>query len=82
MAAGAGIAGLHALPDAEVDITVDVSAVWEAKMAALRCHYTQSSGATILQAPLERQRLFLGTEHFQRAAVRSWPDLLTELLTR
>jgi len=63
-------------PDEQIAVTVDVGAAWEEKMAAIQCHRTQGGESPILKAPLERQRLFLGTEHFQRAAVRSGWDLL------
>ena len=72
-----GLSHLHAVPDEEVTLTVDVGPVWEQKLAAIRCHRTQASGSPILAAPPERQRLFLGVEHFQRAAEREGPDLLT-----
>jgi len=71
-----GLAHLHATPDEEITLTVDVTPVWEQKLAAIRCHATQVGGSPILAAPLERQRLFLGTEHFQRAAMREGPDLV------
>ncbi len=71
-----GLAHLHAIPDEEVTLAVDVMPVWEQKLAAIRCHRTQLGGSPILAAPPERQRLFLGVEHFQRAAEREGPDLL------
>jgi len=66
---------LHAVPDEAVTLTVDVSAVWEAKMAAIHCHRTQISGSPMLNAPEKKQRLFLGTEHFRLAMTR--PNLTT-----
>jgi len=33
-----GLAQLHAIPDQEVTLAVDVMDVWEQKMAAIRCH--------------------------------------------
>ncbi|HEY77456.1 MAG TPA: PIG-L family deacetylase [Thermoflexia bacterium] len=70
-----GMAHLHTVPDEAVTVVVDVSAVWEAKMAAIRCHRTQMDGSPVLQAPPEKRRLFLSREYFQRAAAR--PDLLS-----
>jgi LmbE family N-acetylglucosaminyl deacetylase len=70
---------LHAVPDEQVTLTVDVSAVWEQKLAAIACHRTQAGASPILTAPAERQRLFLGREHFRRAVTTEWPDLLVAL---
>jgi LmbE family N-acetylglucosaminyl deacetylase len=64
---------LHTVPDQEVTFTVNVSAVWERKLAAIRCHRTQMGSSPILDASKDRQRLFLGTEHFQLAATRLDP---------
>ena len=74
-----GMAQLYAIPDAEIDVTVDVSAVWEHKMAAIRCHRTQAGESPILRAPMERQRLFLGIEHLTRAAARCGDDVVRRL---
>lgn len=74
-----GLAHLHATPDAEIDLAVDVRAVWAQKIAAIRCHRTQTGGSPILAAPEERQRLFLGREHFCRAGARQRPDFFPEL---
>ena len=65
---------LHAVPDQMISLTVDVSTVWEQKMSAIRCHATQLSSSPMMRAPEQRQRLFLGTEYFVRAACRQ-PDL-------
>jgi len=62
---------LHTVPDEEVTLTVDVSAVWDEKMAAIRCHASQLSSSPIISDPLDRQRLFLGTEYFQKIAVQT-----------
>jgi len=62
---------IRAVPDEEIAVTVDVSSVWQAKMAAIRCHSTQSSSSPILRTPIERQRAFLGTEYFVRKNTRS-----------
>ncbi len=64
---------LHTVPDEAVTLAVDVSAVWAAKMAAIRCHRTQIGGSPILHAPEVKQRLFLSTEHFQLATARPAP---------
>jgi LmbE family N-acetylglucosaminyl deacetylase len=56
---------LHTIPDEAVTLTVDVSAVWDTKIAAIRCHRSQMSNSPILDAPEKQQRLFLGMEHFQ-----------------
>jgi LmbE family N-acetylglucosaminyl deacetylase len=61
------------VPDESIALSVDVSAVWETKLDAIRCHATQLSSSPMMRAPVERQRLFFGTEHFVRAAVRQ-PD--------
>jgi len=61
---------LHTVPDEAVTLAVEVSAVWGAKMAAIRCHHTQMDGSPILRASEERRRLFLGTEHFRLAVIR------------
>ena len=69
---------LHTVPDEAVTLAVDVSAVWEAKLAAIHCHRTQMGGSPILDAPEEKQRLFLGMEYFRLAMARSdlptWPE--------
>jgi LmbE family N-acetylglucosaminyl deacetylase len=56
---------LHTVPNETVTLTVDVSAVWDTKMAAIRCHRSQMGSSPILDAPEEQQRLFLGTEYFE-----------------
>ena len=66
---------LHTMPDEAVTLAVDVSAVWEAKLTAIRCHCTQIGGSPILQASQEKQQLFLGTEYFRQARAR--PNLTT-----
>jgi LmbE family N-acetylglucosaminyl deacetylase len=69
-----GMKQIRAVPDEAIVLAVDVSAVWEAKMTAIRCHRTQLGESPILDAPEARQRLFLGTEHFCLAASRPAPD--------
>ena len=61
---------LHTVPDEEVTLTMDVSAVWDAKMAAIHCHRSQIANSPILEAPEEQQNLFLGTEYFQQVTVQ------------
>jgi LmbE family N-acetylglucosaminyl deacetylase len=67
---------LHTLPDNEVTVTVDVQSVWEQKMTAIACHRTQAGESSILRAPFERQRSFLGWEHFYRACANQPDDVL------
>lgn len=74
-----GLAHLHAIPDEEVTLAVDVTAAWEQKAAAIRCHRSQASSSPILAAPEERQRLFLGREHFRRAEARLQQDIFLAL---
>ena len=74
-----GLVQLHAIPDEDITLAVDVMDVWAQKMAAIRCHRTQAGGSLILEAPEARQRLFLGKEHFRRAAARDGRDLMLEL---
>lgn len=61
---------LLTVPDEEVTLTMDVSAVWDEKLAAIHCHASQLSSSPITSASLERQRLFLGTEYFQQITVQ------------
>ncbi len=79
LAQALGVTHLHTVPDEAVTLVVDVSAVWEAKMAAIRCHRTQMDGSPILSASEERRRLFLGREHFQRAEARAGQHFFLEL---
>jgi LmbE family N-acetylglucosaminyl deacetylase len=58
------------VPDEAIALTVDVSPVWETKLAAIRCHATQLSSSPMMRAPAEKQRLFFGTEYLVRAAQR------------
>ncbi len=74
-----GLNQLRTVPDEQVDVAVDVQSVWEQKLAAIRCHRTQLGESPILAAPLERQQLFLGTEHFRRVGARQETDLVTVL---
>ena len=67
------------VPDEAITLAVDVSEAWDVKQAAIRCHATQLGASLITCAPLERQRLFLGTEHFVRAMSRGGWDFFSEL---
>jgi LmbE family N-acetylglucosaminyl deacetylase len=72
---------VHPVPDETITLTVDVSPVWETKLAAMRCHATQLSSSPMMSAPIERQRLFFGREYFVRAAMRgSAADFLPDIL--
>lgn len=65
-----GMKQIRAVSDKSIALTVDVSAVWDDKMSAIRCHRTQLGESPILNAPEARQRLFLGAEHFCLSASR------------
>ena len=61
---------IQPVPDEAITMSVDVSPVWEVKLAAIRCHATQLASAPMMRAPVEQQHLFLGTEHFVLLAAR------------
>lgn len=65
---------IHPVADDAIALTVDVSPVWETKLAAMRCHATQLSSSPIMNSTAECQRLFFGREYFVRAALRSSAD--------
>ncbi len=65
---------IRAVADEAITLTVDVSAIWDAKMSAIHCHRTQLGESPILDAPEARQPLFLGVEHFRLSASRSAAD--------
>jgi len=75
-----GLSQLSAVDDAAVTLAVDILPVWERKLAAIRCHRTQLGQSPILAADPERQRRFLGQEHFRRAAGDEADDWLTALI--
>ena len=76
-----GMHQVHAVPDESIALSVDITPVWEAKLAAMRCHGTQWSSAPMAGAPEERCRLFFGQEFFVRAARREAKgDFLPEIL--
>jgi LmbE family N-acetylglucosaminyl deacetylase len=77
-----GMAHIRAVPDESITLAVDISTVWEQKMAAIRCHATQITSSPILNAPLERQRAFLGTEQFIQAEARGDDPTFMEHLRR
>jgi LmbE family N-acetylglucosaminyl deacetylase len=74
LAESLGMRQIRAVPDETIALSVDVSAVWDVKMSAIRCHRTQLGESPILTAPVAKQRLFLGTEHFCLSASRPAPD--------
>lgn len=61
---------IYPVPDEAIALTVDVSPVWDAKMAALQCHATQWSSSPMASASEARRRLFFEREYFVRAARR------------
>lgn len=61
---------VHSVPDEAIALTVEVSSTWETKLAAMRCHATQSGSSPMMSASEERQRQFFGREYFVRAASR------------
>ena len=67
---------LHAIPDEEVSLMVDVMPVWKQKWAAINCHLTQADGSPMLAAPEEKRRVFFGKEHFRRVCAREGDDFL------
>ena len=77
-----GLAHLHALPDDQITLTVDVTVVWEQKLAAIRCHRTQAGSTPVLRASEEKQRLFLGKEHFRRSQARTEHDTFELTISR
>lgn len=73
------------VPDEQISLSLDVNAVWDIKMKAVHCHASQLSSSPILSQSLERQRIFLGTEHYVR--FNTWqtegdfiPSLLKEYI--
>ena len=64
---------IHAVPDETITLTVDVSSAWDKKIAAIHCHRTQLGESPILDSHPEKQRLFLGVEHFCQVASHPVP---------
>jgi len=79
LAAVMGIPRIRPVPDESIALTVNVMPVWEAKLASICCHRTQLSETPILEAPPDRQRMFLGREHFRRLAWRGGRDFFARL---
>ena len=72
---------VHSVPDETIALNVDISSVWETKLAAMHCHATQMSSSPMMHATEERQRLFFGQEYFVCAAIRHpTDDFLSEIL--
>jgi LmbE family N-acetylglucosaminyl deacetylase len=72
---------VHSVPDETIALAVDVSSVWETKLAAMRCHATQWSSSPMVSAPEERRRLFFAWEYFVCAARRDrYADFLPAIL--
>jgi len=65
---------IYSVPDEVVSLAVDVSSVWDIKMAAIHCHRTQLGESPILVSDPEKQRLFLGMEHYCLVASHPAPD--------
>jgi len=79
LAENLGMAQIRTVPDETITLRVDVSTVWEAKLAAIRCHATQLGTSPITRASRERQRAFLGMEFFVRVALKGGNDFLVGL---
>lgn len=76
-----GMTQVRPVPDEAITLTANVLEVWEQKMAAIHCHATQLSSSPLISTPpVPRQRLFLGTEYFVRAAWRGESDFVMERL--
>ena len=72
---------VHPVPDETIALSVDVTSVWDIKLAAMRCHATQLSSSPMMSATVARQRLFFGREYFVRASVRPTAgDFMPEIL--
>jgi len=80
LAAALGMTHIRAVPDEAITLAVDVTPVWDAKVAAIHCHATQLSSSPIMRAPLAQQRLFLGREHFILTGRCGERDFFQELL--
>ena len=51
---------IHPVTDEAIALTVDVSTVWETKLAAMRCHATQLSSSPMMSAPPSASACSLG----------------------
>ena len=76
-----GLVHLQAIPDEAVTLTVEVTPVWEQKLAAVNCHRTQLGVSPIMVAEEEQQWFFLGREYFRRVQARTDWDFCLELGT-
>ena len=79
VAARLGLTHLHTIPEAEITLTIDVTPVWKQKLAAINCHQTQLAASPIMGADKQKQRLFLGWEHFRRVQARTDRDFFLEV---
>ncbi|MCK7496840.1 MAG: PIG-L family deacetylase [Comamonadaceae bacterium] len=72
---------VHPVPDEAIALTVDVSSVWETKLAAMRCHATQLSSSPMMQRPQNASACSLGV-NILCALPRVHPagDFLPEIL--
>ncbi len=59
-----GMRQVRPVPDECIALAVDVSPVWETKLAAIGCHATQLSSSPMMHATVEKQRAFFGMEYF------------------
>jgi LmbE family N-acetylglucosaminyl deacetylase len=69
-----GLNQLRGIPDDQITWAVDISETWEAKMAAIRCHATQTGSSPMLRASEENKHAFFGFEHFVLAGWRNEID--------
>lgn len=74
-----GMSQIHAVSDKKITLEVDVRTSWDSKIKAIQCHATQLSSSPINRAPLERQFLFLGSEHFILASKRKPDNFFSDL---
>lgn len=71
LAESLGMRQICVVADESITVTVDISAVWDAKMSAIRCHRTQLGESPILHETEAKQHLFLGVEYFCLFASRA-----------
>jgi LmbE family N-acetylglucosaminyl deacetylase len=62
-----GMNQLKPVADSQISLAIDVTSAWDMKMRAICCHATQVASSPILSQSEDRQRKFLGVEHFVRA---------------
>ena len=67
--------------DSEIALGVDISSVWNTKLAAIHCHATQLSSTPLFYASEARQKKFFNYEYYVLAAERNLnnnflPDVL------